>query len=928
MTKKQLDAIEVMLLKIDENDSYKAPLEKEYELYRTSLESIPRDVNVPQTLSTSVFSMEQRLRNYVILGKSSNPLLELAPTISPKITSEEDKKELVNLANSNASYIANRKSSLAILKSYLDKIDFQGNLEDICSTIKLVQEKYEKTNIFSNEFEQEITRAKYFYELRLLYDGELSRASEYATHFDSGMILFLHKHHQDTVHRLLEEGRSRLAEELNTFLTEMPQDKEKDIAFWKVLAQIENPEYNPNSDIIIDESNSIVVDEIEETTKEITTVKKRRFLSLRNLFQRKSLSVPGESMIVSASKTKNSKYYSASLNSESVVIHLTLNFEFYMLQDELDKLENLLSTWYKKESEPFSNVSVYVTEVYSTPMFEKYEYADLGRIVRRLTNYAHITLLDVKVSQKSHIYEITEGMFQGTYFDTFVVHGGLWKIGPFAFYKTHFLQKVDFSDAKIYHIKDYAFSEAQNLTEVILPEISTAIMDSHDLGAYVFENCYSLTKFEFPYKLTEINEGFFKGCRKLTSVGYLGQITRIGDRAFEGCENFSDFPFSSDIEEVGHRAFFGCKSLTDFSFKNIRRIGDYAFAETGLKSVTLTLELHQVGVGIFSKSNLHSVWIEDSLVLTSEIFKGCQNLERVHLDDGIAVFGDACFEDCKNLESVNIPSLLGQLGEKCFKNCKSLSVLEFPVGCRRIGAECFSGCDGLTKFQLPKVDVIEPKLFYECTHLETVTFADEKELLEISEKAFCLCGRLRDFKIPSNVKAIGNGAFAGTDLEKVILPDSLTDLGEGVFNECRRLEEVTLSKYLREIKAETFRNCYNLCEIDLSPCYISTIGKYAFARCDSLKKIVLSVGIRKVYKSSFEKVYSIDTIVVPVKLIGLSKEEQERIHEDYTPLYSFLENSLGLSEDFSIVSVSMEAEETVAIQLNFHYGSAKVTLAK
>ena len=244
MIDRKLDGIHVMLLRLDNDDQYKEALYKEYELYRTSLEALPRDVNIPQILDTSVFSFEQRLKNYIVLGKSNNPLIELAPTISKRITSREDIAEILQIANSNSSYIQNKKSQLEVLKSYLDQINFNGDIDDIFSTIKLVEERYLKLNIYSNEFEQEIAKAKYYYELKLLYDGEISRAKEYAEKFDSDLILFIHSHHKDTVHKLLNDGKSKLADELNSFLTEFPKDREKDIEFWKTLAQIENPEYN------------------------------------------------------------------------------------------------------------------------------------------------------------------------------------------------------------------------------------------------------------------------------------------------------------------------------------------------------------------------------------------------------------------------------------------------------------------------------------------------------------------------------------------------------------------------------------------------------------------------------------------------------------------------------------------------------------
>ena len=218
MIDRMLDRIAVLLLKVDDNDQYKESLEREYKLYREILESIPRSAQEPSKLMASVFSMEQRLNNYVLIGTKKNPLVQLAPMIVSTIHDEEEKSQIIDGVDTNPTYIANRKKRLAILTKYLDGINFDGDLKDIGATIKTVWDEYLLCNIYSNEFEQVVARAKYFYMVRLIYDGSYDEATKLLEEFDSDVILFMHGHLKDSIDILLDMGRATLADELYHFL--------------------------------------------------------------------------------------------------------------------------------------------------------------------------------------------------------------------------------------------------------------------------------------------------------------------------------------------------------------------------------------------------------------------------------------------------------------------------------------------------------------------------------------------------------------------------------------------------------------------------------------------------------------------------------------------------------------------------------------
>lgn len=100
------------------------------------------------------------------------------------------------------------------------------------------------------------------------------------------------------------------------------------------------------------------------------------------------------------------------------------------------------------------------------------------------------------------------------------------------------------------------------------------------------------------------------------------------------------------------------------------------------------------------------------------------------------------------------------------------------------------------------------------------------------------------------VTIIFDSVFAGHDeLERVIIPDSVTDLGEFVFDGCIALKKVRLSSNLVNLWGYTFARC-GIDEISL-PDKIRIIPPYAFKDCRNLKKVICGSGLKKISPWAF-----------------------------------------------------------------------------
>ncbi len=96
--------------------------------------------------------------------------------------------------------------------------------------------------------------------------------------------------------------------------------------------------------------------------------------------------------------------------------------------------------------------------------------------------------------------------------------------------------------------------------------------------------------------------------------------------------------------------------------------------------------------------------------------------------------------------------------------------------------------------------------FIECSNLESIVLPDSLEV--IGEYAFCECIELKSVIIPNNVKALKAGAFAECfKLEDVTLPEQLEAIEKNVFYYCTSLDSIILPQTLKTIGNSAFKLC-------------------------------------------------------------------------------------------------------------------------
>jgi len=304
-------------------------------------------------------------------------------------------------------------------------------------------------------------------------------------------------------------------------------------------------------------------------------------------------------------------------------------------------------------------------------------------------------------------------------------------------------------------IKDFAFSDREGLTTIIIPASLLTI------GRDAFFNCTGLTAISVdgnnPNYASEEGVLFNKTMTELIRFprGKTGHYT-----------------IPHTVTKIGNNAFAGSKGLTSVTITpNVFSIGDTAFAGTGLTSLTLPNTVESIGNGAFADNpRLTVVGLPNNYYEYGEgkgepyFFYGCTGLQQILANhdnknystvDGVLFNKDRTtlirFPQGKT-GSYTIPNTVTTISYKAFYNASGLTSINIPASVTSIGDFAFDGCTSLTSVNIPNnVISIGSYAFVRCTNLASVNIP--ASVTSIGHFAFYDCTSLRHVAVDSENKS-------------------------------------------------------------------------------------------------------------------------------------------------------------------------------
>ena len=118
---------------------------------------------------------------------------------------------------------------------------------------------------------------------------------------------------------------------------------------------------------------------------------------------------------------------------------------------------------------------------------------------------------------------------------------------------------------------------------------------------------------------------------------------------------------------------------------------------------------------------------------------------------------------------------------------------------------------------------------------------------------------IESYTVPADMTAIPRYLFAQSSLTEIVIPDGVTEIGEGAFAECGNLERIVIPASVTKIGKNAFQNCYSLREVIIEG-VVESIGAYAFQDCGSLETIEIQDGLKRIEDGVFTGCYGITSL--------------------------------------------------------------------
>ena len=148
-----------------------------------------------------------------------------------------------------------------------------------------------------------------------------------------------------------------------------------------------------------------------------------------------------------------------------------------------------------------------------------------------------------------------------------------------------------------------------------------------------------------------------------------------------------------------------------------------------------------------------------------------------------------------------------------------------------------------------------------CSNLTSIIIPDS--VTRIGDYAFEDCTSLTSITIPDSVTSIGDNAFHKcTSLTSVTIPESVTSIGSSAFEYCTSLTDVTIPNSVTSIGGSAFSGCTGLTSITI-PESVTSIGNYAFDGCTSLTSITIPESVTSIGNWAFSDCTSLTSITIP-----------------------------------------------------------------
>ncbi|MBQ7988518.1 MAG: leucine-rich repeat domain-containing protein [Bacteroidaceae bacterium] len=324
------------------------------------------------------------------------------------------------------------------------------------------------------------------------------------------------------------------------------------------------------------------------------------------------------------------------------------------------------------------------------------------------------------------------------------------------------------------------------------------------------------------------------------------------------------------VASIGNGAFKKCAKLISVSIPNsIYRIGeesifaDYPFGDcTGLVAITIPASMEEIrDYSFHGCENLTSVFINSNYILSKNYeddirsiatFFGKQ-VKTYTLGDEVKSIGAYVFQRCDSLTSLIIGKSVTRIDDNAFKSYSSILHNE---------------CKSLTSVTINSNSIASLSYLSSYFGKQVEKYILGEEVTSIGDHAFAGCESMNDIIFSGIITSIGNYAFDGcSNLTTVIIPNGVTAIGYSAFAGCSSLTALTIPNSVTSIGDYAFEKCSSITAVTI-PNGVTTIGYSAFAGCSSLTALTIPNSVTSIGDYAFRECNSLTSLNLDCNTVG------------------------------------------------------------
>ena len=362
-----------------------------------------------------------------------------------------------------------------------------------------------------------------------------------------------------------------------------------------------------------------------------------------------------------------------------------------------------------------------------------------------------------------------------------------------------------------------------------------------EIPSQMFNYCLSLKSVTFGKKLAHISDNAFLDCRSLTSITIPDGVVYVGKRAFSGCGALTIYceaktqPDSWDLEwNYSYNSKGGTYYIPVVWDCNNNEVANDGYIYVINDEVKYALKDNKaIVVGQASD-------ITEANILPSITYKG--------IVYNVTTIVDYAFLYCYELTSVIIPNSVTSIGNYAFESCGNLTSVTIPNSVTSIGNYAFSGCSKLTSITIPNsVTSIGEYAFYDCRKLASIIIPNSVN--KVGYNAFAYCNSLTIYTEFAS-KPAGWHTYWNNYHRPVVWGYIGLGVSADGFEWMQTQSGVTIEKYIGTSTAVVIPNKINGATVIaisanafyenetitsvIIPGSVTSIGNYAFTECPNL----------------------------------------------------------------------------------------------